>query len=747
MNSYAVDSVRLPLRAEDGSLIGDLLIALLPGRSNLLEDRTTDPERVGSRPAVRVAEAATYRWEIRSSTAGRWHIEPAELFEALTSEGTIGRLQPGQAVGRVNVAAGAGERHAKGTAEFEVVPVKLQHEHDFRQMLDDLAAAARESVLQGFAPAAGAFKTESSTSPRLLYQQFAVMHQRLWNPEVQAAFHYVLARPYLAWRGEPETRPLGTPVKGTSRLARTLTSVSSRRARVPASLGIPVASAPAFLAIERTVETLDNLPNRFVRFALERWRQLSADVIASTRSLKGAPQRRGRAEAERTLQLLEEWLAAPMFNDVERLTAFPSGNQVLLRREGYRQIFETFALVESSVAIDLDIEDPFIASQRNVATLYEYWTFIQLAQAVGQACGEDKTAAIFEPTDGGLALGLRSGLDSAVSWRVPRDGRTVDVDLFFNRSFGAASGSWTQQMRPDASLLIRPGTDYEPGASDLAMWLHFDAKYRVDWDAVDFGADDSEQEAVPVGSSKRADLLKMHAYRDAIRRSAGAFVLFPGTKPYKRTTEDELLPGLGAFPLAPGKSDTGRAVLEGFIQDVIDHSADQASRHERSRYWQAQAYRSGEPPARTSAVGFLEQPPADTPVLLAFVRGDDHREWVLANNLYNVRSGKRRGAVALNAVELSASLILLYGPSLSVPRLRRRTSAWFAVDKTWLAERGYPEPGGETYLCCEHEEVPAAPSWFEILDVSSLQPPGSIHGAPVATTWLSIVNAAARRSN
>src|SRR5207237_3509490 len=95
--------------------------------------------------------------------------------------------------------------------------------------------------------------------------------------------------------------------------------------------------------------------------------------------------------------------------------------------------------------------------------------------------------------------------------------------------------------------------------------------------------EDEEQEGL--GVSRRDDLLKMHAYRDAIRRSAGAYVLFPGTSTPRSFREYlELIPGLGAFPLRPG-DDSGRAALRRFIDDVLLHAADQATAEERKRFW------------------------------------------------------------------------------------------------------------------------------------------------------------------
>ena len=51
----------------------------------------------------------------------------------------------------------------------------------------------------------------------------------------------------------------------------------------------------------------------------------------------------------------------------------------------------------------------------------------------------------------------------------------------------------------------------------------------------------------------------MHAYRDAIRRSAGAYVIYPGDEERTPFMEHhEVLPGLGAFPLRPGATGAGR---------------------------------------------------------------------------------------------------------------------------------------------------------------------------------------------
>ena len=76
------------------------------------------------------------------------------------------------------------------------------------------------------------------------------------------------------------------------------------------------------------------------------------------------------------------------------------------------------------------------------------------------------------------------------------------------------------------------------------------------------------------GNYKLQDLLKMHAYRDAIKRSHGAYVLYPGRGNSPVTFRGffhEILPGLGAFAIAPDESGAaqGMEALEKFLDEVL----------------------------------------------------------------------------------------------------------------------------------------------------------------------------------
>jgi hypothetical protein len=449
---------------------------------------------------------------------------------------------------------------------------------------------------------------------------------------------------------------------------------------------------------------------------------------------------------------LDDVLAEPLFRKIGQLRDLPTSNQVLLKREGYRQIFATFALIESSLGLQLELDDVVQPSQRNIASLYEYWTFLKLAEVIGAACQDPRAPLrLFENNGDGLSLGLKRGRQSKLPWEVTIAGRRLRVSLYFNRTFRVtesdADGSWSRPMVPDASVLIRPlqGRTRVEHERDLDVWLHFDAKYKLDWASSQFddvvpeaaeetALEDEEQEKL--GVSRRDDLLKMHAYRDAIRRSAGAYVLFPGTSSPRNFREYvELIPGLGAFPLRPG-DDSGPAALRRFVDDVLLHAADQATAEERTRFWRARIL-GGPSRSPRAAVDFLDRPPADAQVLIAWIDDERQRRWMEDTEQYVLRLTQGDEQLAFRAEELAAPLVLLAGSGRVL--IFERRGPWMIVDDDDLRTLHYPSPSPAHGLLCQLIRVAEEPDWLGELPVIDLLARATIPGGPALTSWWRLV--------
>lgn len=709
------------LQSEDG-ISASLRISTLPTSPHSLE---RDPRS----QLLVLREARTYRFAF-AEVGAVTQIQPAELFDADDDSYRSGRLTTGEAVGLIEVEVTT-DTGTTLRGRFDIRSAKFSDEHAFGTMLSDLAALSVEAIHQGFAPSSGHFSADAGSTPRLLYQQFAVLHALMRGSDLTWALAHVLSQPHVAWATELEPRRPGQALRGSSRLSTQLTRPGPRVATPRSSL----ASLPTVLHVQRSQETLDTPPNRFVRFVLERWRALAASVVASADTLSGAPRQRGLQSARDIVSELDEILGAPLFREIGKMSVLPGDNQVLRRREGYRQIASAAALVDGSLGLELNLDDPFLVSRKSIATLYEYWTFVRLAGAVARACGSlGLEGELFKASPTGMTLVLKAGASTRMKFETTVDGVVVRADLFFNKEFSGAA-SWTRPMRPDASLVLR-----RPG--DAEVWLHFDAKYKVDWQTPFVTGDpDDEEEAERRGVSKRADLLKMHAYRDAIRASAGSYVLFPGSQPHSFAMNvEELLPGLGAFPLRPDHAEDDAAALEEFVRTALRHVASAGTRHHRAVHWENKAYAGTgtTSPRALPPVGDL--PPADTDVLVGYVRSDEQWKWIRQTRLYNVRSGNRPGALTRSGRELGAPLLLMYGRERGQQTLQlcARGGTWEAVTSTTIRRLGYPHPHGEAYLVTSVEALPA-PSWLQAVDVDTLRPHGALLGQPFAVSWLDVV--------
>lgn len=201
--------------------------------------------------------------------------------------------------------------------------------------------------------------------------------------------------------------------------------------------------------------------------------------------------------------------------------------------------------------------------------------------------------------------------------------------------------------------------------------VHFDAKYRVDHGRELVGdADDdltfekpAESKDERRGVAKYDDLLKMHAYRDAIRRTGGAYVLYPGAASDEQKYQGfhEVLPGLGAFAIKPdseGKA-LGMEELSTFLDDVIEHIANRTTARERVGFHLASAYESREDPVLYGTLhlpeadifggGHRALPPAEHMVLVAWYEND--AQAALANQddgFVFVRLGRRDGSLHIH---------------------------------------------------------------------------------------------------
>jgi predicted component of viral defense system (DUF524 family) len=569
-----------------------------------------------SPPALRevpAAEAATHGEETVQLVEGfiyEYELEPGSLrLDSFGTTGIVtvssnpakrntGRLQPGSFLGRLILVARDGSGRESGRCALEVTSNKLDYRTEYRQMIDDIVEQSIDLAFNVLSPTELKVTPSPGADLPSLTQQLAFLRAFVTSSTFRNSIDRILTSPHRRLRRyeiqqDPRhgVRPSASTIR---RLAR-----ASRRVPVPLShpIAVRVSSLPSEIPIVTYDDTLDTVENRFVKFALQTFSGFLAAIRGRLLSLGGDNARRVAEDALRVQTELERALGADLFRDLSALHFLPLGSSVLQQKEGYREILRSWMRFDVAARVHwAGGDDVFGAGQKNVATLYEYWVFFRLVRVFTDLCGKTFPAAneLVETTGDGCLLRLRSGRQITLNAECHLGEVPVKLRLDYNRVFvrhesRERAGSWTRRMRPDYTLSIWPVAldEREAEKQGLLSHVHFDAKYRIQWIAELFGADDadmdtalvardleSEKREEAVGIYRRADLLKMHAYKDAVRRSYGAYVIYPGATTRVWREFDELLPGLGAFSLAPGKE--GRCLAD-FLADVVRYSASRFS--------------------------------------------------------------------------------------------------------------------------------------------------------------------------
>jgi predicted component of viral defense system (DUF524 family) len=731
------NAVSLPLSEQPTGPVIRLIAIRGSAGEALIDLREANPAD-GLYP-VRLLEDSEYVYEILGiGDTEPIQLEPSELFFPDPDQQARGRLRTGSYVGVLPIEIVAQGIRAK--AIVEVQSRKLGYLDEYRWMLRDLTDETASVVLERFAPTRQRLDEDWSRDPRSAYERFVHLQALFADASFEQAVVYVTNRPYVDWVEKTEVRLPTQPMHGGSRLGR---AISRPGPRVGWPGGV-IQTLPAKITIDITGPTVDNTPNQFVKYVLDHFLSLLNRVRESLASQPGSSSAmRGLHEIDEVESRLGVLRAAPVFRDVGDMLILPVDNQVVLKRAGYREILGAYLRVETGTRIAWD-DETLSGAQRSGATLYEYWAFLQLLHVIKTITPDLGLGELFAETKDGLTLSLKQGGERRFHGTAVRLGREIDLDLYYNRTFAPTGsdiegGSWSLPMRPDCSLRLQARDD---GPGIAPVWLHFDAKYKLSNFGLlkDVAGVTLELTPQPV----RDDLLKMHVYLGAIRRTVGSYVLFPGegqaNDPFRAYTE--LLPGLGAFSLRPLVGGPDTQALKTFLDNVVTHVASVATQERRHRYWERQIFPNRAPaPLSTSREPIQGMPPADTTVLLGFVRTGEQLKWIVRTGLYNMRADvTRNGSVTVNSLEASAQVLVLYSATsiLGVWRLSGLASVLTAIQ---LLSLGYPNPRGDAYVCVQlvGQIWDAAASGLDHGRIRQLaESQNSPFGSPILTAWAAL---------
>lgn len=626
---------------------------------------------------------------------------------------------------------------AVASALLDVRSLKLDYRTEYRGMLrrlsDEiagLATDARSSAKAGFRS-----MFENRTDAGWLQIQLELLRETLDSADFSAALQRILSFPHERLSTVSDSVSTDRPIRWTPSAMRQLVTGNPRHgvpAKHPLRTRLGLESVAERVLVPRKSRDLDTLENRFVKFALGEFRAFLTHAQGVFESCAGWGA--SAALSRRLAAIVEDWLGRSFFREVGEMRFAPLGSPVLQRKAGYREVLRWWLRFRTAAELSWEGgEELFHAGQRDVASLYEYWLFFELLDWFCKKCRGGNRPAVEELIEGldegSPNLRLRKRMElGPIAGTFEGQSRRLNARFAYNRRFEVTQdrhkgGSWTRRLHPDYTLTFWPEqlTETEAERLELLVHVHFDAKYRVEDIEGLFGAegaDDADDEVE--GNYKRQDLLKMHAYRDAIKRSHGAYVLYPGraNAAVKLKGFHEILPGLGAFGVAPDENGAANGLesLEKFLDEVLGHLGNRTTKQERVSYHVAESYTLKEEPVQYGSLVLAERdelsdttralPPSEHYVVVAWYENDAQLQWTMKKGLAVVRLGDRRGTWHVPPEFASARHVLLHTHKSQVAdgllALKERKPGYKVFTAEDLKTNGYPGSArGDIYAIFE----------------------------------------------
>jgi len=458
---------------------------------------------------------------------------------------------------------------------IEVRSKKIDYFNQYSAMIADLSHHALSLIFEAKSPLYQEFEL-ASENKLTYYEDFMFLEYLFRQDNLPTVFEYLSKNLHSHLINHDEIVPISLANNLNSSSVNKI--VSKPNLLFKTNSNIEIANKlngylPYNLHQVKHEDSIDTPENQFFKYFLETLRDLVERLLSSSK--KGYIQDKLKV----FLEEIDYYISSNFFNHVSSMEYVPFNSQVLQKKEGYRDIFQYFLMLEFSFRLSWDdLNNNFKGFEKKLSELYEYWCYFELlkvlnAMSISKINFED----VFELNNDNWSINVIKGKRSSKKFKLNVHEHEVIVEIFYNLTFSDKTlyKSYSLAFKPDYTLLITTSVNQH--------FIHFDAKYRSELEIINFYDKISEKSNFEIENEinrrdkleereyvfKDADIYKMHTYKDSILFSSGAYVLYPGIKSKYFLQKNLIIPSVGAFNLTPGNSEIAENNLMIFIKNVI----------------------------------------------------------------------------------------------------------------------------------------------------------------------------------
>jgi hypothetical protein len=457
---------------------------------------------------------------------------------------------------------------------IEVRSKKIDYFNQYSSMIADLSQQSLSLIFEVNSPLYQEFELDYRKK-ETYYEDFMFLEYLFREDNLPSIFEYLSKNLHSQLKNYTETVPISFASNVNQNTLKNIASKPNNLFKSDADFEI-VRKLNGHIPYEvdqiKHEDIIDIPENRFFKYFLELIGDLVEKLLESSKE--------GYIN-DKLLYFRDEigyFLSSKFFNHISAMDYVPFNSQILQKKEGYREIFHYFLMLEFSFRLSWDeLNNQFRGFEKKLSELYEYWCYFKLLEVLNDlSVKKIGFEDVFEINKDNWTIGIKRGVRSVKHFKLMLYDHKINIDLFYNLRFSDKSQyrSYSLAFRPDYTLLVTIG--------DYTHYVHFDAKYRSELEIADFyskidkTSKDLDEEIDKRDSLeekdyifKDGDIYKMHTYKDSILKTEGSYVLYPGSITKRFEESDLIIPSVGAFSLTPGNDDVEEDNLEVFIKEVL----------------------------------------------------------------------------------------------------------------------------------------------------------------------------------
>ena len=457
---------------------------------------------------------------------------------------------------------------------IEVRSKKIDYFNQYSAMIADLSQHALSLIFEVNSPLYQEFDLDFREK-ETYYEDFMFLEYLFREDNLPSIFEYLSKNLHSQLRNNVETVPVSFASNVNQNTLKNIVSKPNKLSKSNADLLIVDklnGYIPSELEQVKHEDVIDIPENRFFKYFLELIENLVEKLLKSSKE--------GYIK-DKLLSFRDEisyFLSSKFFSHISPMDYVPFNSQILQKKEGYREIFQYFLMLEFSFRLSWDeVNSQFKGFEKKLSELYEYWCYFKILKVLNDlSVKKINFEDVFEINKDNWSITIKKGVQSAKKFKLFIQEHKIDVKLFYNLRFSDKSQykSYSLAFKPDYTLLISIG--------EHKHYIHFDAKYRSELEIIDFynkievsnkdldkEIDERDSLEEKDRNFKDGDIYKMHTYKDSILKTEGSYVLYPGNKTKRFYESDLIIPSVGAFSLTPGNDDVEENNLEIFIKEVL----------------------------------------------------------------------------------------------------------------------------------------------------------------------------------